>query len=495
MHFTPVVPPFPSPSGGTPSPLHPPPPVLPQQSPNQAPTTPGWGPGTTQLPPQTPYYMAGGFPAAPGSYLVPPVQLPPPGQTPLVGQGLSADYTGFPPPGFGGGGSSAGAPTPYTRPGMPPGMPPYTPAAPQTAYNNFQQPLPPYGYMPPPMATPYMPTMVPGGMAAMGGMAGMAGMGMGMGGMMPPGMPGMMGAYPYTPAPLPGGAPIPGAPPMQQSTSRHSFSMPKDKGPWDQVDKFLEGDDYGPVLKPMLVHRLKVRVLLNPLIQPPSEESEHDYLRWNMLFPTGNCQRSGDRPGRSWHDGRYAPATWPRVTSLRLVSRSFPWTIGIPATQPAIGVTCGDVIEAIHTAMYTRLSQSQFDRASRQERRRLSESFYHNRSTAHGVPGGSLQQTLLRCDWLGHDTMFGGIVDDEPLVREVCRGAMPCTFALVCVKRYPPTEAEVREQEERVRRGEDQYRRSRSRSRATSRTASTRPPTRPPSRAPPEDITSSTSSG
>ncbi|KAI0373164.1 hypothetical protein BV20DRAFT_989679 [Pilatotrama ljubarskyi] len=421
----------------------------------------------------------------PGSYFIPPVSLPN-AQTPLVGQGLSADFTGFPPPGLGGGPAA----TPYTRPGMPPPGTPYMPAGSQTGYSAFQQPLPGYGYAmapPMPMSTPYIPAMMPNGI---GGMPPH---------MMHPAMAGPPGAipmgYPYTPGPMPGGAPMPAAPPMQQSHSSGGgrFGFPvKEKGPWDQLDKFLEGDDYGPVLTPLLVQRMKAKVELNPLIQPPSESDDHHFLKWNMLFPTGNCQRSNDRPGRSWHNGRHAPATWPRVTSIRLVSRSFPWTIDVPATQDDMGVTCGDVIEAIHTAMYTRLSQTQYDNASRQQKRLLSESFYHNRSTAHGVPGGRLQQTLLRCDWLGQDTMFGGIIEDEALVREICRGGLPCTFALLCVKRYPMTEAEVREQEEREREEEERHRR-RSRSRATSRTASTRAPTRPPSRAPPDDTSSSAS--
>ena len=236
----------------------------------------------------------------------------------------------------------------------------------------------------------------------------------------------------------------------------------------------------------MLVHRMKAKVEINPLILPPNDALDRDYLKWNMLFPTGNCQRSSDRPGRSWHSGRNAPATFPRVTSLRIISRSFPWPIDVPATNHMSGVTCGDVIEAIHASMYTRLSQGQYDNTSRQQRRLLSESFYHNRSTAHGVPGGRLQQTLLRCDWLGQDTMFGGLVDDERFVREVCKDNLPCTFELKCVRRYPMTEAEIREQEERDREEEERVmarqQHQRSRSRATSRAGSSRPSTRPPSR-------------
>ena len=244
----------------------------------------------------------------------------------------------------------------------------------------------------------------------------------------------------------------------------------------------------------MLVARVKARVSINPLLQPPNDQLDRDYLKWNMLFPTGNCQRSSDRPGRSWYSGRDAPATWPRVTQIRLVSRSFPWAIDVPASDARVGVTCGDVVEAIHVNMYGRLSQQQYDCASRGQKRLLSESFYHNRSTAHGVPGGKLQQTLLKCDWLGQDTMFGGIGDDERLVRDMCGDALPCTFELKCVRRYPMTEQEIREHEQRERDEEERVRR-RSRSRATSRAGSsrppTRPPTRPPSRAPPSEGESS----
>ena len=101
------------------------------------------------------------------------------------------------------------------------------------------------------------------------------------------------------------------------------------------------------------------------------------------------------------------------------------------------------------------------------------------------MPGGRLQQTLLRCDWLGQDTMFGGLVDDERFVREVCKDNLPCTFELKCVRRYPMTEAEIQEQELRDREEEERVmaRQHRSRSRATSRAGSSRPPTRPASRA------------
>lgn len=244
----------------------------------------------------------------------------------------------------------------------------------------------------------------------------------------------------------------------------------------------------GPVLEAFLVKVVKAKLELNPLLKPPPDNLDRAYLKWNMLFPTAQCQKSTDPPIRSWSAGRGTPATWPRVSSIRIVSRSFPWDIYVSATDPEDGVTCGDVIDAIHEFMYGRVSNSQLNSATPEHKRVISQAFHHNRSTAYGVPGGKLMRTLLRCDWLGQHTMFGGIVADERCVKDICGGViLPCTFELKCVQRYPMTAEEIREHEAREAEAEaQQHSRSRRRhSRATSRaTSASRASTRPPSRAP-----------
>ena len=217
---------------------------------------------------------------------------------------------------------------------------------------------------------------------------------------------------------------------------------------------------------------------------PPDNLTERPYLKWNMLWPTGQCQRSLDPGVRSWSEGRNSPATWPRIRTMHLISRCFPWTITIEAGDPEEGVTCGDVMEEIHLFMYGRVSKAQMDGAPNAQKNAISQSYWHNRSTAPGVPGGRLARTLLKCDWLGVNTSFGGIVEaDQRTLREISGGiALPGTFELICVQRYPMTEEELREQEERERelqRDEQRRRRSRANSRASSR-----PPTRPHSRQP-----------
>ena len=121
----------------------------------------GVGPSSTFGTPYIPPANGFGTPASghiptPGSYFPAPQQLPP--QTPyhpstsIDSRGFSSDYTGYP----AGGATSSGTPwsgpasnafpnTPKTQPVMPGHIPP------QTGYNNFQQPLPPFGG-PPPLA-------------------------------------------------------------------------------------------------------------------------------------------------------------------------------------------------------------------------------------------------------------------------------------------------------------------------------------------------------
>lgn len=237
------------------------------------------------------------------------------------------------------------------------------------------------------------------------------------------------------------------------------------------------------MLDEFIVKVVKARLELNPLLGPPPDNPDsRPYLKWNMLFPTAQCQRSSDPGHRSWAEGRDSPATWPRVKSLRILSRAFPWEMHVVASDPELGVTCGDVIESVHTFMYGRVSSQQLDNAAPAHKRLVGQSYWHNRSTAHGVPGGRLYNTLLRCDWLGLQTMFGGLVEgDDRLIKDVaCGAALPCTFELKCVQRYPMTEAEIREHEARealAREDEERRQRraarsSRNTSRATSRASS-----------------------
>jgi len=205
---------------------------------------------------------------------------------------------------------------------------------------------------------------------------------------------------------------------------------------------------------------------MNPLLRPLGDEEDRPHLRWNMLFSTAHCHRSTDPSHRSWSNGRQEPATFPRVTELRLVSRVFPSVIDIRATNRAIGITCGDLIEQLSDHLQRRLRKEDYESAPANRRRAIRDAYHHNRSRSMGVPGGQLGDGLKALDWLGPQTMFGGIQQNEQLLLERFNVVMPCVLELNCVERP------LVEEEEEDRRQASSRRRSRHTSMSTSRPSS-----------------------
>lgn len=213
---------------------------------------------------------------------------------------------------------------------------------------------------------------------------------------------------------------------------------------------------------------------INPLLLPPDDnDADRVFLKWNMLFASAHCIRSKDRPHISWAEGRSEPATFPRVTHLRIVSKTFPWMINIIGRNRAVGVTCGEVIDGIDEYLHKLLRGDEYKACSRNQQRLITEAYNHNRAPAHGVPGGVLGSGLRRLDWLCQDTMFGGIIRNDRFVKEVAGDVLPCTFELKCVLRYPLTAREIREQEEREREAARERDRSAERNRSRDRRRAT----------------------
>ncbi|KAF7359116.1 hypothetical protein MSAN_01253100 [Mycena sanguinolenta] len=485
--ITPFIPPLAmSTPGPSPNPA-PQPPVLPQVPTGANPQYPAWasqpqGAGNYPIYPNTPYTGGGATPFIPYQplqqqpgmpYQYFPGTGPPPAsmQLPPETGAAAGGYTPFGPapawPGMYPG-------TPYApQGGMPGGMPPGTPWS-----QGAPSPYVPAGYQmgafgpqPPPQVRPlawggggggggqFTPgdawagqghAVPPWAQAQMAQMAGgmPPGMpGMGMHGGMPGGMPGMgmHGMMPGMGAGLGAGLGLGfGMMEQQQPLSRAIGQV------GDRVGDFEAGPNYGPVLEPFLIRAVHAHVRLNPLIQPLSDATAADpppYLKWNMLFPSNQCQRSDESVHMSWSNGRQQPATFPRVSLIQLVSDAFPFVIKIPARNRDIGVTCGELIDYISRDMHQLTAQAEYEALPSNKRRVIGEAYRHNRSRANGVPGGQLHQGMLRLDWLGQDTMFGGIRDNERLVRLVCGDVLPCTFELVCMRRYPMTAEELRNQE------------------------------------------------
>ncbi|KAJ4475614.1 hypothetical protein J3R30DRAFT_3501174 [Lentinula aciculospora] len=279
---------------------------------------------------------------------------------------------------------------------------------------------------------------------------------------MPNSAPTMGTPWPGMSAVLPGGQPLPGMPPHSANPWGMPPMMHQGFGP-PQMHMQGMGPPmmHGPVLEPFLTHVLHVVPKLNPLIKPaPLEigDPDHDYLKWNMLWASNMVQRSNDNSRTSWSDGRNSPATFPRITSMRLLPNLLPFSIDVFARNPDIGVTCGDVIDAISDSMRKHSGQSDFDSLPTDRKQKVSSAYRHNRSRAPGVPGGILGDGLRRLDFLGAETMFGGIKEDPIATRRICGEVLPCTWILDCTTRFPMTSQEMADHAETLRLQAEQQR-------------------------------------
>lgn len=209
----------------------------------------------------------------------------------------------------------------------------------------------------------------------------------------------------------------------------------------------------GPVLEPFLVRVVRANLKINPLIQVYDENTGDDsaHLLWNMLYPTSTVQRSTDPTHVSWFKGRDEPATFPRVSWLRIVSEITPWVIEVHARDKERGVTCGDVIDAIGYDFNKRTQKEDFQIYTALEQRELTNAYHWNRSRNPGAPGGQLGSGMKRLDFLRSRTMFGGLELNERTVKRVCGEVLPCTFVLKCAPAMEPSKREQQERELRMK--------------------------------------------
>ena len=219
-------------------------------------------------------------------------------------------------------------------------------------------------------------------------------------------------------------------------------------------DNYSTVDGY--VLTPITVQQSKIHPELNPLLMP--KKGGRDYLEWSMLSPPTECRHSSDPAHLSWTKQRCAPATWPRVTSLWLISRGCPGPIEVSAANKELGVLCEDVINAISKYLAGYLTTQQCKAAPKNNQDVLSETWYHNRELR--VPdtpsSGSLPQ-YHRFDWMGTDTMYDGCETVDWIAEVLCGRPFPCVFELRTKQRKKPlTAEELTQQKQRMKHGERQ---------------------------------------
>jgi hypothetical protein len=196
----------------------------------------------------------------------------------------------------------------------------------------------------------------------------------------------------------------------------------------------------GPVLTPFLAALVKPEMQVNPILKARSMDDSGALLEWDMLWPSSNHLRlDGSSEQCSWARCRDEPATFPRLTSLCVVSRAFPSRIYIKAGDASVGVTCGDMIDGLDDYFHT-VAGDIFDNATNQEKNDVMNSYNLNRSLSLSSPREHLGKDVCLVDWLGKDTVFGGISWNGMRATKE-RYGLPIVFELRCSTRQQPADS------------------------------------------------------
>ncbi|KAG9101445.1 hypothetical protein FS749_006949 [Ceratobasidium sp. UAMH 11750] len=155
-----------------------------------------------------------------------------------------------------------------------------------------------------------------------------------------------------------------------------------------------------PVLTLAEIQASHLTLQLNPALST---------IHWDIRHPTNAAWSVV--PGRKttrW-SGHHEPATAPLVPALRILSSYFPWVI--TARNPT-GVTCGDVLAAIHASARQLVWRGEFDQLRTADKNRLAAGYHANRPAKGGLRSADAPfdagSWLVRADWLGRYTVLRG---------------------------------------------------------------------------------------
>ncbi|KAL4265805.1 DUF6699 domain-containing protein [Pleurotus pulmonarius] len=186
------------------------------------------------------------------------------------------------------------------------------------------------------------------------------------------------------------------------------------RSPWPSGSPF--GINVGPATPLLGAAPAQPEIKFHQMFLPASSnDNRSSTLHWDMLFPSTYAQGNSSDPS-AWVNKREEAATSPRVAMLNLVSRAFPWTISVRASHSQLGVSCSDVIEAISRFLGQLVSQQEFLGFPAATQQMVTECYYQNRDVAREVLGvDGLGEGIKRLDWLGMETIFGGIEHNDRL--------------------------------------------------------------------------------
>lgn len=162
-----------------------------------------------------------------------------------------------------------------------------------------------------------------------------------------------------------------------------------------------------------------------------------------MLFPSSYATATAAGSQETLLGRLREPATHPRLSAIRIISRAFPWTIEIQAPTRNTALTCQDILDQLHLFLYKFLLKREMHTATPEHQAALWIYFKSNRTPADGLLARLLKDrcpSMRKIDWLGKDTVFLGIDQDDDYVRQRVNIVLPGTYVLKCGR---PAEVEV----------------------------------------------------
>ncbi|EAU89383.2 hypothetical protein CC1G_11079 [Coprinopsis cinerea okayama7 len=143
-------------------------------------------------------------------------------------------------------------------------------------------------------------------------------------------------------------------------------------------------------------------------IPQPEDPTIFCPLIWDLREAPASSARLAARPESPLTTRELnSPATQPSVTSLAITCDLLlaSWTI---EARNSLFVTISDVLRAVYVALHVPIKTSEWDTLSRKQQDRIHEAFQRRCRLAID-PAQCEAAGVMRIDYLGHHTLFGGL--------------------------------------------------------------------------------------
>jgi len=158
----------------------------------------------------------------------------------------------------------------------------------------------------------------------------------------------------------------------------------------------------------------------------------HDrpHITYDVRMPVSSARVWHYPPEKLSSSERDALAVVPATSRIHIISKFFPWDIEVVNRK---GVTCGDVLQAVHDALNRRIASSEWWIVQETQRQQVSMAFDKNCTE---TPSRDRTEGILRVDWLRDWTAVLGLVKDNDFIdrRVYDKKARPSTWVLVLTR-------------------------------------------------------------